>query len=789
VRPPPLDRKLGRDLWRMRWQVAAISLLIACGVSVAVMSFSAQHALATAQADFYRETRFADVFAQAKRVPISRVRDLSAIDGVTAADARIVESGLMDVPGLARPAIARLISLPDDPQRCLNCVRIVRGRLPAPGQADEAVALNSFLDAARVRLGDRLTATLNGRATTFTIVGAALAPEYVYVPAPDSFMPDDAHQAVLWAPRAVVERAAGMSGAFNAVSLKLAAGASTPSVVRDVDRLLAAYGGRAAYAREDQPSHAFLTAELKELSTSASILPPIFLLVAAAMVHLVVTRLVEAEREQIGLLKAFGYSDGAAARNYWRLAAAVGLLGALGGGLIGGSLGAAIVELYRQYFRFPVLRVDFAWAAFAAATAVSIAAAVAGSMTAVRRAVALAPALAMQPPRPAAFHSGLLDHLVRGSAVDQATRMIVRNLERFPARALLTLLGLAAGLTLLVGTQFLFDGIEVVVDRGFYRTQRWSDTVSFAEPRAAGAVAAVARAPGVFAAEPVRTVAARLKVGAHEETTRIFGLEPTATLHQPLDAADRPVPLLGRGLVLSEALAARLGLRLGDGVWVEVIDGRGPTALLPVTGLARDYSGFAAYMTRRELNQLMGEGDLVSGAELLIAPDRRPAFYRAIEAAPQIVAASSRDDTVASWRQVMAESFQVTIAFYLGFAGAIAFGVAYNMCRISFLERARDLATLRVLGFGRTACAYILLGELAVLVLAAIPLGILSGDALSHGLVAAYSRNDVTMPATISAGSYGVAIGAYLIAAALAGGLVARRIWTFDLVAVLKTRE
>ena len=787
--PSPLDRKLGRDLWRMRWQVLAIALLIACGVSVAVMSFSAQQALARAQADFYRETRFADVFARAKRAPISRVRDLSVMEGVTAVDARIVESGLMDVPGLARPAIAQLISLPDDPGRCLNCVRLVRGRMPAPGQAGEAVALNSFLQAARVRLGDRLTATIEGRAATFTIVGAVLSPEYVYVPAPESFMPDDAHQAVLWAPRAAVERAAGMSGAFNSVSMTLARGASAPSVLRDTDRLLATYGGRAAYARKDQPSHAFLTAELKELSTSASILPPIFLLVAAAMVHLVVTRLVEAEREQIGLLKAFGYSDRAAARNYWRMAGAVGLLGALGGGLIGGSLGAAIVDLYRQYFRFPVLAVDFDWTAFTVATAVSIAAAIAGSLTAVRRAVALAPALAMQPPRPAAFHSGLLDHLVRGRTVDQATRMIVRNLERFPTRALLTLSGLAAGLTLLVGTQFLFDAIDLVVDRSYFRTQRWSDQVSFVEPRAVGAVAGVAREPGVFAAEPVRVVAVRLKVGARQETTRIVGLEPTAALHRPLDGADRPTPLVGSGLVLSEALAARLGLRPGDQVWAEVIDGPAPSRLLMVTGLARDYSGFAAYMDRHALNRLMGEGDLASGAELLIAPDVRSAFYRAIEATPQIVGASSRDDTVAGWRQVMAESFQVTMAFYLGFAGAIAFGVAYNMCRISLLERARDLATLRVLGFGRVACAYILLGELAVLVLAAIPLGIVGGDAFSHGLVAAYSRNDVRMPATISASSYGVAIAAYLIAVALAGGLVARRIWTFDLVAVLKTRE
>lgn len=787
--PAPLDRKLIRDLWRMRWQILAIALLIACGVSVAVMSFSAQSALGQAQTDFYRSTRFADLFATAKRAPISRARDLARIEGVTAVDVRIVQSGLMKIPGLTRPAVARVISLPDSPVGWLNGVRLVRGRMPAAGRTDEAVALDTFLQAAKIRLGDRVTATLGGRSVTFTIVGAVLSPEFVYVPAPESFMPDDAHQGVLWAPRIAVERAADMGGAFNTAALTLARGASSASVQRDVDRLLAPYGGRASVLRKDQPSHAFLAAELKELSTSATILPPIFLLVAAALVHLVVTRLVEAEREQIGLLKAFGYRDGEAARNYLKLAAVIGGVGALSGGLIGGALGAAIVDLYRQYFRFPVLEVRFDWAAFAGATAVSVAAAMAGSITAVRRAAALSPAVAMQPPRPAAFREGLLDRVLRGATVDQPSRMIVRNLERFPGRAILTALGLAASLALLVGTQFLFDSFEQVIDRSYYRTQRWSDVVSFVEPHGVEAVDRIARAPGVFAAEPTRVVGARLSVGARQEMTRIVGLEPDAALHRPLDAADRPIALTGQTLVLSEALAGRLGVAPGQTVWTEVLEGRGPALPLRVAGLARDYSGFAAYMPRRELNRLMGEGDLANGAELLTAPDSRPAFYRDIEATPQIVGASSRDDTVASWRKVMAESFQVTIIFYLAFAGAIAYGVAYNMCRISLSERGRDLATLRVMGFDQAACAYILVGELAVLALAAIPLGLLCGAGLAHGLVAAYSRDDVRLPAMITPNSYGRAIGAYLIATVLAGGLVARRIWSFDLVSVLKTRE
>jgi putative ABC transport system permease protein len=284
-------------------------------------------------------------------------------------------------------------------------------------------------------------------------------------------------------------------------------------------------------------------------------------------------------------------------------------------------------------------------------------------------------------------------------------------------------------------------------------------------------------------------VAARLKANGREELTRIVGLSPEAALQRPLDGLDRPVPRKGGGLVLSEALAQRLGVAVGQSVWAEVIDGRGPAALLPVTGLARDYSGFSAYMDRRPLNRLMGEGDLASGADLLVAPDRRAAFYQAVERTPQIIGASSRDEAVASWRQAMAEAFRTTISFYVGFAAAIAFGVAYNTVRISLSERARDLATLHVLGFGHGECAYILLGELAVLALAAIPLGVLGGVGLAHGLVAAYSRDEVRLPAIIEADSYGVATAAYLVAVGIAGVFVARRIWGLDLVAVLKTRE
>jgi putative ABC transport system permease protein len=395
----------------------------------------------------------------------------------------------------------------------------------------------------------------------------------------------------------------------------------------------------------------------------------------------------------------------------------------------------------------------------------------------------------MQPPRPASYRAGFLDRLIAGRKVDEASRMIVRNLERFPARAAFTALGLGASLSLLIGTQFVFASLDHVVDRTYYQSQRWNLALGFASGRDIRAVEEVRRLPAVIAAEAIRIVPATISARGREQRVRVTGLDPDATLHRPLDGNGDAVPLLKHGAVLSEALARKLEVGAGGTVRLEFNEGSQPSTLLPVTGLTQDFSGFAVYLERGQLNRILGEGDAANGAEVLVEPDRRAAFYRAIDAIPQIIAAASRDDTVQQWRTAMTEAFRLTIGLQVTFAAAIAFGVAYNTSRITLSERSRDLATLRVLGFERRECAYILLGELLILTLVALVLGILGGNLLSRGLVAAFSRDEMRLPLIMTPRTYAVSFSAFLTAVLLAASLVARRIWTLDLVAVLKTRE
>lgn len=780
------DLKLLRDFRRLGWQAAAIALLIACGVAVSVMAFSAQSALRSAQAGFYADTRFADLFAQARRAPESLGTEILAIDGVLVVDLRLREVGLMPIPGQARPAALQLISLPRAGETGLNLPHLVQGRMPAA--EGEVVALKAFLDAARLAPGEALPATVRGRPVQLRIVGAVEAPEYVFSAGPGSFLPDNAHNAVLWADRDFVGRASGMGAVFDTVALDLADGASAPAVAAALDRLLELYGGRGAVARADQPSHAMLEAELRELSLSATLLPPIFLLVASALVHMVMGRLVDAEREQIGLLKAFGFTDGEVAEGYLKLSAAIGAAGGLAGGLAGWTLGALIMGLYEQYFRLPDLQPSFNVAAFVASLAISVGAAVAGSLLAVRRAVALSPSVAMRPPPPAVFHRGLALGLGRLRPIDEATRILLRNLTRFPGRAVLGGAGLAASLALLVSAQSMFASLDRLVEHAAFRTQRWNHSLTFLEARSLGSRTDVATLPGVLRVEPVRNAEATISGRGQSRRVMISGIDPDGRLQRPLDSLGRAVPLQG-GVVISAALAERLDVRPGDPLHLRLRDGARSEAVVRLAALSEDYSGYGVYMPRRRLNMLLGEGEVVTGAHLLVDPLARAAFYRSIARTPQVVGLLDRDEAIAGLRMAMIDAMRTSMTFYMGFAAAIGLGVAFNLARIGLSERARDLATLRILGFDRIDCAYVLLGELLILTLAAIPFGLLGGAALSRGLAWAYAREELRLPLEVSPGGMSTALivyGATILAAAL---LVGRRVWGLNLVAVLKSRD
>jgi len=784
-----LDRKLLRDLWRIRGQALAIALVIACGVATVVMSFGALRSLEETRTAYYERYRFADVFAGLTRAPEELAGRIGEIPGVARVETRIVKAATLDLPGVAEPASAKLLSLPERGEPQLNALALRRGRPPEPGHPDEVVIAQSFAEAHRLNPGDRVRATVNGRLRELRVVGVALSPEYVYSLGPGQLMPDARRFGVFWMGRDALAAAFDLKGAFNDVTLSLQRDAREAEVIARLDTLLAPYGGLGAYGRKDQLSNAFLSGELDQLRMTGRIIPPVFLGVAAFLLHMVVSRLIETEREQIGLLKAFGYADRDVGWHYLKLVLALTGLGVLMGFALGAWLGFGMTALYAKFYDFPILLYQPAPEMFVVAALVAGGATVAGTLTAVHRAVTLPPAVAMVPAPPVSYRRDALSRSALGQAVDGPTRMVVRHIARWPVRSGLTVLGIAASVALLIASLFSFDSIETMIDVQFFRTHRQDATVVFTEARQDAILTEVARLPGVLRAEGVRNASVRLRAGHLSRRAAIQGMEHDAVLSRVLDAELRPVALPPAGLVLSSKLASLLAVRAGDRVTVEVLEGKRRTVAVPVSAVVEEYIGAEAYMDRAALNHLMGEGPVVSGAHLQIDASRTDALFRRLKELPMLAGVTLRAASVGAFRATVAETMSIVLSFYVAFGGLIAFGVLYNSARITLSERGRELASLRVLGFTRGEVAYILLGELAVLTALALPLGCLLGYGLAAVIAAGLDSDLFRVPLVIEDRTYGIAVLVVLLSAIGSGAAVGWRVARLDLIAVLKTRE
>ncbi len=784
-----LDRKLLRDLAGMRGQVIAIALVIVAGVATYVSMISVMGALERSLASYYRDERFADGFASVRRAPETLAGRLRAVPGVSELETRVTAPVNLQVAGFDEPVSGQLVSIPEGRQPVLNRLVVREGRLVQPGREDEVVLNEAFAQAHQLHPGGHITAIVNGRRRVLTVVGVALSPEFLMQVQPGTLFPDPMRFGILWMGRDALAAAYDMVGAFNDFAFTLAPGANVSDVIDRLDLLISPYGGPGTLPAKDQASNFFIHEEFKQLRATSSLLPAIFLGVAVFLLNVVVSRLISLQREQIGVLKAFGYSNVAVGVHYLKLVLVVALAGAAVGTGVGLWIARLFGDLYLEFYHFPYL--DYGLQPLVVLTAVLLTtgATAAGALQAVRRAVRLPPARAMRPATPAGYRAGRLERLGLRRLLDEPSRMILRNLARRPARSLLTSVGIASSCAILIMGLFFGDSFEYVLRVQYGLAERENVTVNFTGPSSAAAAQELVSLPGVVEAEPFRSVPVRLRAEQHRYDTTIEGYPARAALKRVIDTGLRPVALPAGGLMLTERLAAILHVHPGDTVTVDVREGDRRTRRVPVAGLTRQFIGVAAYMDMGALNRLVGTGHAVSGANLLTDARRNDAVLTALRERPRISGISSIQRVIDAFRASYDRSM-LTMTYVLSlFAACIAFGVVYNSARIALSERDRELASLRVLGFTRGEIAYILLGELAVLTLAAIPLGLGLGAALSYGLARAVATDLYQFPVVLTRGTLGLAAAVVLGSAGVSALIVRGRLNRLDLIGVLKTRE
>jgi len=784
-----LDRKLLRDLWGMKGQALAIAFVIAGGVAVQLVSDGMLSSFAETRRAYYERYRFADVWAPVVRAPNLLLGQIRAIPGVIAAETRVRSAALIDIPTMEEPASGEIFSLPDVGEPSVNQIYLVHGRTPRLDGPDEAVVLETFADAHGLQIGDSVDMTVYGGRRSLTIVGIGLSPEHIYSIAPGQLVPDPRLFGVFWMGRNALAQSVNQDGAFTEAVVRLAPGVDEAGVIEVLDRILEPYGAPGAYGRDKQISDAFVSGEIDQLDVMGNILPPIFLLVAAFLVNVVISRLIATERSEIGLMKAFGYRDRAVVVHYMKLVGIIALVGFVIGGLLGTWMGRALAVLYTEYYRFPFLVFEFSARVYVVVALITGAAVGGGAVFAVRRAALLNPATAMMPPPPPDYSKALGAEITKWRVFDQQTRMILRQIVRWPGRAVFTTLGVAVSGALLIGTLFFLDAMAAMMAAYFEIANRHDVQVSFVEPRSRAAYFELMGAPGVLDAEPYRTVAARLRHRHYEERVAITGLVADAHLSRMVDTHEDPIIPPPGGLVLSRDLAEKLVIDAGEMLEIEITEGRRPVFELPVTAVTTTYIGSGVHMRIEDLNRLLREGAVISGAYLTVDASRTTALYRELKASPAVAGVTLQALAYTTFRNLMDQNIGVSIWMYTTFAMLIAIGVVYNSIRISFAERARELASLRVLGFTRGEVSYILLGEIAFLTLLSLPIGAALGSGLAWYLAQAVSSDLFRVPFVIAPATYGYAAAVVLVVTIGFGLLVRRELDRMDLVAVLKTRE
>ncbi|TGN84438.1 ABC transporter permease [Bradyrhizobium yuanmingense] len=784
-----LDIKLFRDVRRLWAQVLAVALVVGGGVATLVLAVGSHRSLEETRIAYYERYGFGDVFAQVKRAPKALAGRIGEIPGVAAVDTRIAKPALLDIPGFSAPASAHFVSLPDNGEPHLNRLYMRSGRLPEPGRSEEIVVNEPFARAHGFSEGARFSAILNGRKRELVIVGTALSPEFVYTVGPGDLMPDDRRYAIVWMSEKALAGVYDLDGAFSAVSVKLQPGASEREVIARLDALLDPYGGQAAHGRKDQTSHAWLDHELDMLNNMSRTLPPIFLLVAAFLVNLTLTRLVALEREQIGLFKALGYSSGSVMLHYLKFVALIVVIGIILGGVAGTWLGLRVTALFGDFFHFPFLVFARAPDLYAIAGVLSAAAAAIGALRALREVVKLPPAIAMQPPAPPVYRRLLPESVQLDRFVSQPTLMMIRNIARHPVRAAFTALGMALATAILVVSLFTRDSMEHLIDVTYFLADRQDATIGFAEKRVANVVEQVSRLPGVLAAEPFRELPVRIRHGSVERRIVISGRPAGADLRRIIDSDLRPVALPETGLAISDMLAHILGVSPGDSVELDLLEGARRTVTMPVVATVEDYFGIRGMMDIEALRKLMREAPVVNSVNLSLDGNRTEDFYAVVKSMPTVAGVALQRVSLANFRKTVALLVTTMASIYTGLAAVIAFGVVYNNARISLSERARELASLRVLGFTRGEVLRILLLELAILTAIAQPPGWLMGYGLAWVMKTNLAGELMRVRLVVEHSTYVIATSVVVLAAIASAAVIRERIDKLDLVAVLKTRD
>lgn len=785
-----LSRKLYRELSQSKGQWIAVGLVVMIGILSYNLMYSAYENLKLSRDEFYRLQNFSDAWFNIGGGPVSLPHALEKkVPGVEKAEGRIVFDSSVKTGDSTERLFGRIHSYEEDEE--LNRLYYLEGG-PIHDKYGEIILEKQFAEAHDLHPGDDLEIISGGIQKEYSIAGIVSSPEYIYAirsaadlwPSPEKF-------AIIFSSYSLAKSLWPEDGGINQVYMEFAPGFDREGVIDNIEEELEKYQFLATVERDDHVSHKMLDAEITQLRTTSVVMPGIFLMASAVIIYIILKRIVENQRRQIGLMKALGYSDRQLGIHYLTF----GLISAFAGSLLGGALGQfsglGMTRMYTMYFNIPMLIFKPVWSSFFIGIGLSVAFAVAGGLRAVKGTSSLRPAEAMRPAAPREYHRKIstrrFDRVWGNFSL--AWRYSLRNVIRNGGRSFITVAGVALSVSLIVTTFFSLDSIDYLMNDYFERTQTYDlKIVTENEASADALVRELENHEGIDKAEAYLEIPVKAEKGWKEESFLVVGVPRDSRLFHLFGEDEKEQTIPRTGILIAERWADDLGVGKGDVIRITPYLGSGRTVEVPVRGVVLQYLDYNCFADRDYLNGLLGEGGTANSALLEASYRSSPEVRSELLKLPGVAFIEKSHYFKDKMNEFLGLTY-VSLGIMVLFAGAIAFSILYVTNAINLLERRQETALLRTSGYSTLYLSGLLVRENLVTNITGILIGFPLGRAMAHAMIDAYAEEIMTFPVVIYPRTYLVAAVTVLGYMYMLRGPNRKYIRRMNLVEVMKERE
>ncbi|MFA5066181.1 MAG: FtsX-like permease family protein [Dehalococcoidia bacterium] len=758
VKIPRIQLKLLRDLWKGKIQYGAVIFIIFLGVSVFITCYEAYLNLNMSYNAFYDRLNMADYWISVDGIGRNAVKDMNEIAGVEA-NGRIVRDLFIDMGGEGGEKVSgRVISLPENKMPVINRVEIEVGNYFSRSYGREILVERHFADYYNLKPGNWLTLENEGVKSSFIIRGIVMSPEYIWVVknaqepmvTPRTF-------GVVFMPLREAEKLFDMEGMVNEITLVIAPDMDSEAILSQVRTILErnyikrvtskddpvvlenrridiVRGIRTAYLteRKNLPVVQLLRQDMESFAMLAFLFPLLFLTMASLTIYVLLNRLIESQRIQIGLMSAMGYSQGTIMMHYLGFAFTVGIIGSLTGVIAGHLWAGALTEMYVSALNIPIILTGIHWGAICGGIAAGMLIPLLAGLMPAWSTIRIQPAEAMRPPAPSVGNRYImkaLTFLLR--PFPYFIKMPVRNVFRNIRRSLFMASGIASAIVLVLVAMSFVDAVDQMFSRQYGIVQKYDAMIHLQGRSAASNVSLINHLAGIQAAEAVLDIPYRIRFKDVKIDSSIEGIEENSSMLNLITPDGVRVDVTSDGILLPASYKDKLGAEIGDTIRLEPLTGTVGETEKRLSGYIWSYIGGRAYMPLREVQKL--QKDFGAATSIMVTFQGEPREYtiKRIYNIPQVASIELISDT----RKMLDEQmgfFWVMIGIMLMMGIALGGAIIFNGVMVNVTQRTREMATMRAVGLGNRMLSFMISLENILIAVVGIAVGIPLGNYISH---------------------------------------------------------